>query len=122
MIFGGVIVGIVLMAIMIYLAVDKKSNTATRYAALIALGVMILAVIICLFIIFTDKTVPVDPSVLIVGEPPAEREEKGSNFWILLLLIGFLLAIFVMIFIFAMKENKKHKGEGPDNFKPISNW
>jgi amino acid transporter len=88
---------------MIYLAVDKKSNLATRIASLIALGIMVLSIVICLIIIFTDNRVPVDPSMLIVGAPVEVNPDTGGNFWILLLLIIFFFFLFSIIAFQAMK-------------------
>ena len=100
------------MGAMIYLAVDKKSNFQTRLVSLGALAAMILTVIICLFIIFTDNRVPIDPSNLIVGAPVEVKEE--NNIPALLFSIIFFLALFLVIAFLAMKEHKKHapkKGE-----------
>jgi len=120
MLFGGVLIALIIMIVMVFMAVGKKSDKKTRIAALIALGVMILTVIICVIYIFTDTTVVQDPSMLIVGEPPEPKEASGNTFAIIFLVL-FLIAIFIITAIFAMKENRKHltdKGGG----KSISNW
>jgi cbb3-type cytochrome oxidase subunit 3 len=107
MTYLGVLLGIVIMAAMIRLAVNRKSNLPVRIASLAALALMILTIIICIFIIFTDNRVPVDPSVLIVGAPVEVKEDKNDNFWVMILLIIFLIAVFSAITYLAMKENKK---------------
>jgi len=107
MIYLGILLGIGIMAAMIYLAFDKKTSSAMKKACLIALGIMVLTVIVCLFLIFTDTRVPVDPSRLIVGEPPAVKE-TGSNTMVLLLLVIFLIAIFTVIVYLAIREDKKN--------------
>ena len=119
MIYGGILFALILMAVMVNLAVSKKSNSQTRIAAVIALAVMVLSVIICLFIAFTDTTVALDPSRLIVGEPP-ETKKEGGNSYVLILLVVFLIAIFVIVAILATKENRKHLNDTKS--KPISNW
>ena len=93
------------MAAMIYLALDKKSNFQTRVASLAALAIMIITVIICLIIILSDNTVPVDPSTLIVG-PPVETSED-NNIMALIFSIVFMLVLFVIIAILARREHKK---------------
>jgi len=119
MIYLGIFLGILIMSAMIYMAVDKKSSPAVRLVCLIALGVMVLTVIICLFIIFTDNRVPVDESVLIVGAPVEIKSDSGANIWILLLLVIILLGLFVMIAFFTMRENRKNKLKNADNKKNI---
>jgi len=106
MIFFGVLIGIIILGATVYMALNKKSNFLTRIVALGALAAMIVAVIICLIVVFTDNSVPLDPSTLIVGEV-IEPEEKGSGGITLALLIIFLLLIFGIIFISSMREIKK---------------
>jgi len=108
MLFLGVVLGLVIMGAMVYMALNKKSNFQTRLASLGALALMILTVIICLFIISTDKTAPLDPSTLIVGEPVIAEKEDDD---LLAVIIGviFLLAFFTVVVILAMREHKKTK-------------
>jgi len=107
MILVGVIVGIIILGAMIFLAVDKKSTFTIRLASLGAIALMFIALIICLIIIFTDNTVPVDPSVLIVGAPPPVKEKKANVFPIFLSIIV-MIGLFVFIAVLAMKEHKKN--------------
>jgi len=108
MIFFGILIGIILLGVMAYFAIDKKSSFTTRLAALGAIALMILTVIICLIIILTDNRVPIDESVLIVGAPPAVQEE-GNNLVALVFSIIFLIALFVLMAFLAMREHKKNK-------------
>jgi len=107
MIFFGVLVGLGLIGFMIYLALDRKSNFPTRMASLGALAVMILSIIVCLIIIFTDNSVPVDESILIVGAPVETAEKKG-NIAELLLMIIFLLILLALIVFLTFREHKKN--------------
>jgi len=107
MIYLGVLLGIGIMAAMIYMALDKKSNFPTRVASLIALAVMILAVIVCLFVIFTDTTVPVDESVVIVGAPAETKKVSNNDVMVLMLLVIFLLILFGFVVVLTMREHKK---------------
>ena len=119
MLFGGILIALIIMVIMVFMAVGKKSDKKTRIAAIIALGVMILTVIICVIYIFTDTTVVQDPSLLIVGEPP-ETKETGGNAFAIIFLILFLIAVFIVVAVLAMKEGRKHQNDSKN--KPISNW
>jgi cytochrome bd-type quinol oxidase subunit 2 len=105
MIFFGILIGVVIMAAMIYMALDKKSNLQTRIASLAALALMIITVIICLFIILSDNTVPVDPSALVVGAPAEVSEENSLT--ALFVSIIFLLVLFAIIVILARREHKR---------------
>ena len=106
MIFIGILIGIIILSAMIYLAVDKKSSFIIRMASLGAIALMFIALIICLIIILTDNSVPIDPSTLIVGAPPPVKEKKNSLFPIILTII-IMVTMFVVIAVIAMKEYKK---------------
>ena len=109
------------MTVMIYMAVNKKSNVQTRIASIIALTIMVLTVIVCLIVVFTDTSVPIDPSRLIVGEPPPVQEKSGNSF-VLILLILFLVAMLVMVAVYARREAKKYVQDDFSNIKSISKW
>ena len=106
MIFVGIIIGIIIIAAIAYLAIDKKSSFHTRLASLAALAVMIITIIICLIIIFSDDKVVVDPSTLIVGAP-VEATEDNSIIGLIFTII-FFLALFIVIAVLAMREHRKH--------------
>jgi len=106
MIFFGVLFGIAIMGAVVYLALDKKSNFPTRLASLGALALMILTVIICLVIILTDNRVPVDESVLIVGEPVQVQEKNDNNLLALFISIFFFLLLFAVIAFLVLREHK----------------
>jgi len=125
MIFVGVVIGVIILAAMIYLAVDKKSSLVIRFASLGAIAIMFIAVVICLIIVLSDNTIPVDPSALIVGAPVEVQKGKNNTFAIILSVLV-IIALFVVIAVFAMKEHKKNLPkindvDTPDS-KPISNW
>jgi len=108
MILIGSIIGIIVLAAMVYLAVDKKSSFIIRLASLGAIALMFIALIICIIIILSDNTVPIDPSTLIVGAPPPVKEKK-SNLFPIILTIVLMVTMFVSIAVVAMKENKKNQ-------------
>jgi len=105
MIFFGTLLGIVILGATAYMALDKKSNFTIRLVCLGAIAVMIVTIIICLFIIFTDKTAPLDPSTLIVGEKVEVKEE--NNILPLIISVFFLLTLFLILLVLVMREHKK---------------
>jgi len=108
MILVGTIIGLITLAAMIYLAVDKKSSFVIRLASLGAIALMFIALIICIIIIASDNTVPIDPSTLIVGAPPPVKEKK-TNLFPIITIVVVMVALFVYIAFLAMKENKKNQ-------------
>jgi len=120
MIFLGVFLGIAIMGSMIYMVMDKKSTPVIRTASLIAIGIMVLTSIICLFLIFTDNKVVIDESILIVGAPVEIPDESSSNIWIFLLLAVILLALFAIIAIHTITENRKNKQKSSDKMNNYS--
>jgi nitrate reductase gamma subunit len=119
MIVVGIIVGLAIMGAMVFLIFDKKSTSKVRVASLIALGIMVLTVIICVFMIVSDDKVVVDPSVLIVGAP-VETKKSDSDIWIILLLIVILGALFAVVAVHTVRENKKNKPKLSDINSGIS--
>jgi ABC-type Fe3+ transport system permease subunit len=112
MVYFGVILSLGIMSAMVFLAVDKKSNLPIRIASLAAIAIMILTVIICLVMVFTDNRVPVDESVLIVGAPVEVKKEGSGDTMVLLLLIIFLVLFLLIIALLAIHQNSKQKKEG----------
>jgi len=125
MIFVGVIIGLIILAAMIYMAVDKKSTLVIRFASLGAIALMFIALVICLIIIFTDTTAHTDPSTLIVGAPPEVKDEKDNSLAIFLS-IAFVVVLFVFIAVMAMREHKKNLPKSNDiglsGGKPAGGW
>jgi cytochrome bd-type quinol oxidase subunit 2 len=112
MIFFGVILGIGIMAGTVFMALDKKSHLHVRIASIIAIFLMILTIIICLVVAFTDNRVPVDESVLIVGAAP-EIQEKSTNVMTLVLLIILLIVMFIVIALLTIHEQRKVSQKKP---------
>jgi ABC-type Fe3+-siderophore transport system permease subunit len=125
MIFAGVIIGLIILAAIAYIALDKKSSFPVRLASLGAIAIMFITVIICIIVISSDKTVPVDPSMLIVGAPTEVQEKKNNSFTIIFSIV-LMVALFVFIAVMAMKEHKKNLPKKNEidlsDSSPISNW
>jgi hypothetical protein len=92
-----------------------------RITALGALALMILAVIACLFIFYRGTQVSefillpdVDPSEI----PPPEK----NNPLTMVMFSFFLIALFVMVLILAMRENKRSGGKKIDDKTLGENW
>ena len=103
----------------IFLAISRKSSFIVRIAALGALALMVLAIIICLFIIFGGNSAAkaVNMDHIVTGEAPAETK---SNILPLILFIIFILGLFLLVFITSMREHRK-KSDGIFE-KRIDGW
>jgi len=103
-----IILGIALLGVMVYFAIDKKSSFHMRLAALGAIALMILTVIICVIVYQSHNKAPVDWSIMNLDDFDKEPEKEGGAFAIIFSII-FLLILFVVIAVLAMREHKKHK-------------
>jgi FtsH-binding integral membrane protein len=108
MIYFGFVLAMAIMGGTIYMVFDKKSDYLTRLASVIALGVMLLTVIICLFIALTNDTVPVDDSVIIVGAPVVTKKDISGNIMPLALSVILIIVFYVVIFFVSIKGQKKN--------------
>jgi len=120
MVYVGILLSIAIMGGVISMAFNKKSNFATRVASLIALGLMMLTIIICLVIGFTDNKVAKDESVLIVGAPEVVKKPDKNSMMILFLLIIVLVGFFAVIAILSLKDHKKINANKQDSADSIS--
>jgi len=123
MIYVGFALAVGILGGMIYMALDKKTDPTARLASVIALGVMVLTVIICLFIALTDKSVPFDESVLIVGAPAETKKDNGNSTMILFISVFLIVALYAIVLLIALKERKKNapkktaEAEASNNFE-----
>ena len=108
MLLFGILLGIGIMAGMIYMALNKSSQFTVRIASIAAIFLMFLTIIICLVVVLTDNRVPVDESVLIVGAVPETQEQNTTNVMVLLLLIIFMVVIFTVIALLTFHEHRKY--------------
>jgi hypothetical protein len=94
---------------MTYLALSKKVESKIRIAALIALGVMILSVIVCVILIFfggvSVAAGPVVPEAEILEKAPV----PGPNLVVIFGIIFFLIALFVVIAVLSIRERRRAK-------------
>jgi len=111
--------GIVIMGGVMYLAVSKKSPFKVRVAALGALAVMIVSVIVCVVVYFTHAKGPqqlILPDMMPSEMPPPQ---SGASPVTMIMLSLFLVALFIVIFIMAMKEQRRAEGKEE---RPVDGW
>jgi cytochrome bd-type quinol oxidase subunit 2 len=102
-----VILGLVILVGVVYMAISKKSTFMIRVAALGALALMVITVIVCLILFFTTAGVPQYtylPDVLPEEIPPPPSE--GISIMMIMYIL-FMIALFVMVLILAVKEQRK---------------
>jgi hypothetical protein len=101
--------GIIMLAVVIYLAVSKQSAFIIRIAALIALALMILSVIICMFVAFFSGGGQTDDTFAFVPTPVPPPAKSEGNTFMLLGFVFFLIALFVVVLFMSLKEYRKNK-------------
>jgi hypothetical protein len=92
-----------------YAALSKKSGSRTRIAALIALGLMLLSVIVCAILIFGGSPLVKADGPAPVNLPPGKTVAPGSDLWIILGFIAFLILLFVVVAILSFRERRRQK-------------
>ena len=99
--------GIGIMAGIVYLAVSPKSDFKIRIAALGAMALMIITVIICIVLFFKAEATP--KQLILPDMMPSDMPAPTSNASpvTMIMLIVFLVSLFVVIFILALKEQKR---------------
>jgi formate-dependent nitrite reductase membrane component NrfD len=112
------LLGIAIMGGVIFMAISRKSGLKVRIAALGALALMIVSVIICLVVYFKEMATPkqlILPDMMPSEMPPP----SNTNSVTMIMLIVFLIALFAIIFILAMREQKRTEGKEQP---PANNW
>jgi len=124
-----VLVGLATLVGVVYLAVSPQSGFKLKITALGALALMITTVIICMFLFFKSEATPkqkllpdMDPSDL----PPVTAEH---NVPMLIMLIIFLIALFTMVVIVSLRDQKRDQkknggkeNDGIEDDSFTSNW
>jgi len=109
--FPLVLLGLGTLSVVIYMAVSRKSTFMVRIVALGALAIMVLAVIICL-VVFFKTGVKVEP-VLLPDMLPSDipPPSKGANALTMVLFVVFLVALFVVVTVVALREQRRNDGK-----------
>jgi heme A synthase len=101
------IIGALILGVMVYLALSKKSRYWIRVAALIALGVMILSVIVCLIAILSGRAAVVGNQFIADMPLPVEPPRSAGNLLAYVIMIIFLLTLFIVVLILSIQEQRK---------------
>ena len=96
--------GLVTLTGIIYLAISRKSSPVVRIAALVALALMIIAVIVCLLILFGVIETAASKAPVLPDAPVDSVPVKPTNFVALIMLVVFLVIMFVLVLILSMRE------------------
>ena len=102
--------GVVSLAAIIFVAVSRKSSFKHRVAALVALALMIITVIICLFQVFGTSASEVSeypPDM----PPSSEPAPQGSNTGIMIVFIIFMLLLFMAVLLLSIREHRRSKAK-----------
>jgi amino acid transporter len=95
------------LAFIIYMALSKKSGPRTRIAALIALAVMILTVIMCLFVIFGGAALVKGDDIRPPDMPVEKTSAPGNDLWILLAFTIFMVVLFAAVAVLSFREQRR---------------
>jgi len=114
-----VALGIIVFAGVIYLALSKRSSFKIRLAALVALALMVLAVIVSIFLIFGVVVVEPGATVLTDIPPPETPPPTGTNNELLLMFIVFLIAMFILVLVLSLRE-QRHREKMIGGYKKIT--
>ena len=114
-----IVLGVIVFAGVIYMAISKKSDFKVRLAALVALGFMVLTVIISIILIFGVAVVETDATVWLDMPPPDTPPQTGPNNNALWMFIIFLLVMFFLVLILSLREQRK-KEKMTEKYKTIA--
>jgi hypothetical protein len=96
------------LGVIIYFALSRKSSRIVRFAALIALGAVILSMLVCGFIVILDLggggEEPAMPDFLATEQPAPPAKD---NTFVLIFGMLFFLAFLVIVVILSLKEQRK---------------
>jgi ABC-type Fe3+ transport system permease subunit len=109
MIILGILVGASILIGMVYLSISKRSAPGIRFAALIALGLMVLTVIVCLCFSILGAKIQADESVPVISLDKQPAPKNTGSIIFLVIFIAFLLGMFIMVTIISLKEQREHK-------------
>jgi hypothetical protein len=101
---------VVLLGVIVYFALSRRSSKIIRLSALGALGAIMLSIIICAIIVFAGRgsagDEPVMPDFFATEPLPAAPQ---GNFLALFFLALFLLALLGSVTFLSLKERKRQE-------------
>ena len=113
MIIVGAVVSLALLAVIIRLALSPRTERPVKRAALIALGAIGLAIVVCLAMAITGPG-STEEEAAFVGLPLAEPVTVVNSGKIYMLIFGVIMLLFVglVIFLSLREEKKKRPAQG----------
>jgi heme/copper-type cytochrome/quinol oxidase subunit 4 len=102
---------LVILALIIYFGLSKKSAPLVRLAALIAIGVIILTGLVCLIIILNSLEPGVKagpPAGFLAGAPAIPVQD---NLVIFITLVAFIIVLLGMVVFMSLREQRRKKDE-----------
>ncbi|MDR2745999.1 MAG: hypothetical protein LBB77_01005 [Treponema sp.] len=109
MLYAIVPFSVVLLGVIVYFALSRKSSKSLRLTALAALGAIILSVLICAIIILSGAEFggkePVMPDFLSLEPPPAPK----GDFFVLFFLAVFIIAFLGVVIFLSLRERKRQQ-------------
>ncbi|MDR1654950.1 MAG: hypothetical protein LBR96_03045 [Treponema sp.] len=100
---------LIFLGVIVFFAVSKKTELRLRQAAIIALGIITLAVIVCLILVFAGtSSIPVEPELgIFLDDSP--KQKTGGPPWGIIIFTIILLGFLGFIIYLALKEQKLQK-------------
>ncbi|MDR1174470.1 MAG: hypothetical protein LBK83_03210 [Treponema sp.] len=104
---------IIFLGVIVFFAVSKKTEPRLRLAAIVALGAITLAVMVCLILVFVgSSSIPVEPEPGVFfddfpGDSP--RQKDGGLPWMVIIFTIILLGFLGTALYLALKERKRKK-------------
>jgi len=100
---------LILLSVVSYLAVSRRSDLKIRIAALAAMAAMIITVIICVFKIFMSPAA--ESKVQVLPDQPPPPPAPPPNPMALILFIVILVAVFLVILFLSIREQRRVASE-----------
>ncbi|MDR2304662.1 MAG: hypothetical protein LBE10_08760 [Treponema sp.] len=100
---------LIFLGVIVFFAVSKKTEPRLRLAAIIALGIIALAVIVCLILVFSgSSSIPVEPEPgdFLDNSP---KQKGGGLPWIIIIFTFILLGFLGLVIYLALKEQNRQK-------------
>jgi amino acid transporter len=99
---------LIFLGVIVFFAVSKKTEPRLRLAAIIALGAIALAVMVCLILVFAgSSSIPVEPEPGDFLNDSSPGKKGGGLPWLLIIFIIILLGFLGIVIYLALKEQKR---------------
>ena len=102
-----ILLGIIILAGVVFLAISRKSGKLLRIAALCALALMVITVIISLFAVFRSNNTTTENEFLQDVMPFEEPARSGPSIVAIILFIVIMIAFFAVVYYLSMREQKR---------------